>query len=134
MAMDVLIAFVTTSDPWSERMGKDAGPAGTVTAAKALLPEAVYLLHTNDTAENMRRTKEFLERELTPCPRNPEAYKGRMECLDLRAISYFQDLAKEKFAAYRLRLKLILEEAYLDGDKKIDIRSRSGAAGGGGQL
>ncbi len=200
--MNVLIAFVTKSDPWPEEKGKDAGPAGTVTAVKALRPEAVYLLHTNETVDNMQKTKAFLEKDIAsppriihegfkldlsdstdyqrlkdvippvlrkiagenpgkhlnlvsgltqpriifalslsasvlngalwevnppkenPWPKDQDGYMKRMECLDLRVISYFRELAKEKSDAIRLHLNLTLEEAYLDKDKKIGIRRR----------
>lgn len=61
--MKVLIGFVSKSDPWPE--GKQSeGPAQIVTAAKALTPDAIYLLHTASTINNARQTKEFLAKEL----------------------------------------------------------------------
>lgn len=74
--MKVLIGFVSKSDPWKI---KNEGPALIVTAAKALAPDVVYLLHTNDTKENAARTETFLHDNLNP---KPEIYSDGF-CLDI---------------------------------------------------
>lgn len=56
--MKVLIAFVTTNDPWSDKPG---GPAQTVTAALALNPGAIHLIYTQITRNNYNRTIEYLK-------------------------------------------------------------------------
>ena len=55
---DVLIGFVTNHDPVSPR-----GLANIVTAAKALTPQVVYLLYTEQTEDNYKKTKRWLESE-----------------------------------------------------------------------
>jgi hypothetical protein len=57
--MDVLIGFVTQSDPWQK---EEEGPASIVTAARALCPGYIYLLYSESTQENAKRTREFLEK------------------------------------------------------------------------
>jgi hypothetical protein len=47
LVQDVLIGFVTTSDP-----GSDRGPANIITVAKAKLPQVIYLLYTDATQAN----------------------------------------------------------------------------------
>lgn len=47
LVQDVLIGFVTTSDP-----GTDRGPASIITVAKAKLPQVIYLLYTDATRAN----------------------------------------------------------------------------------
>lgn len=55
--MDVLIGFVTTSDPWQKEA---EGPASIVTASRALCPDYIYLLYSKSTQENAERTRQFL--------------------------------------------------------------------------
>jgi len=59
--MGVLIAFVTPSDP-AENPHKP-GPASVLTAVKALRPQYIYLLYTNLTEENLRKTKQKIEED-----------------------------------------------------------------------
>jgi len=61
LVRDVLIGFVTTSDPGSER-----GPANIITVAKAKLPQVIYLLYTDTTQANRDALHEWLraDREL----------------------------------------------------------------------
>lgn len=47
LVQDVLIGFVTISDP-----GTDRGPASIITVAKAKLPQVIYLLYTDATQAN----------------------------------------------------------------------------------
>jgi hypothetical protein len=60
VAVQVLISFVTTSDPWPARK-KKLGPASTVTAALALQAPYVHLLYTRGTETNFRKTATFLQ-------------------------------------------------------------------------
>lgn len=58
--MDVLVAFVTKHDPQSDR-----GPAQTVTAAKAIEPQQICLLYTDETESPCRETVDWLSRDST---------------------------------------------------------------------
>lgn len=61
LVQDVLIGFVTTSDP-----GSDRGPANIITVAKAKLPQVIYLLYTDATQANRDSLLKWLkaDREL----------------------------------------------------------------------
>ena len=54
LVRDVLIGFVTTSDPGSER-----GPANIITVAKAKLPQVIYLFYTDITEANCAALHEW---------------------------------------------------------------------------
>lgn len=56
LVQDVLIGFVTTSDPGSER-----GPANIITVAKAKLPQVIYLLYTEATRANREALLKWLQ-------------------------------------------------------------------------
>ena len=56
--MDILVAFVTKHDPESDR-----GPAQTVTAAKALEPQQICLLYTEETEAACQNTVDWLSRD-----------------------------------------------------------------------
>lgn len=60
--MRVLIAFITTHDPWED---EEKGPAQAITAAKALEPKFIHLLYTDSTKSNFEATREFLEENLS---------------------------------------------------------------------
>lgn len=51
----VLIAFVTPSEP-----GSDRGPASIPTLAKAKSPDFIYLIHTESTADNVEHVEEWI--------------------------------------------------------------------------
>lgn len=72
--MDVLIAFVTTNDPWPPNKNKE-GPAQTVTAAKALNPQFVHLIYTDSTSGNFQDTEAFLKKGLNPMPLQIQGHK-----------------------------------------------------------
>jgi len=65
---DVLVGFVTTSDPATER-----GPANIITVAKAELPQVLYLLYTKETEENLKALIEWIkfDEELAKAQVNP---------------------------------------------------------------
>jgi hypothetical protein len=56
LVQDILIGFVTTSDP-----GTDRGPANIITVAKAKLPQVIYLLYTDATQANRNALLEWLK-------------------------------------------------------------------------
>jgi len=56
LVQDVLVGFVTPSDP-----GTDRGPANIITVAKAKLPQALYLFHTHDTQANVEALKNWIQ-------------------------------------------------------------------------
>jgi hypothetical protein len=56
LVQDVLIGFVTTSDP-----GTDRGPANIITVAKAKLPQVIYLLYTDATEANRDALRAWIE-------------------------------------------------------------------------
>lgn len=56
IVQDVLIGFVTNHDPQSLR-----GLANIATAVKALSPQVVYLLYTEETRPNYEQTKQWIE-------------------------------------------------------------------------
>lgn len=56
LVRDVLIGFVTTSDPATSR-----GPANIITVAKAKLPQVIYLLYTKETRGNRDALLQWLK-------------------------------------------------------------------------
>ena len=83
LVQDVLIGFVTTSDP-----GTDRGPANIITVAKAKLPQVIYLLYTNTTKANYKALLEWLKHD-------PELARLTVqECkLDLPDVTDYEKLA-----------------------------------------
>jgi hypothetical protein len=71
LVQDVLVGFVTPSDP-----GTDRGPANIITVAKAKLPQALYLFHTHDTQANVEALKNWIQSD-------PDLAKAKVETISL---------------------------------------------------
>lgn len=84
---DVLIGFVTTSDPASER-----GPANIFTVAKAYRPQVAYLLHTQETKANFQSLCEWFAQD--PELRDTKIVNDDRLCLDLPDITDYGKLAE----------------------------------------
>lgn len=87
MVQDVLIGFVTTSDPASER-----GPANIFTVAKAHRPQVAYLLHTQETKANFQSLCEWFAQD--PELRDTKIVNDDRLCLDLPDITDYGKLAE----------------------------------------
>lgn len=83
LIQDVLIGFVTPSDP-----GTDRGPANIITVAKAQLPQVLYLLHTHTTQANLEALKDWIQSD-------PELSQAKVEpiLLDLPDPTKYEELA-----------------------------------------
>ncbi len=96
--MDVLIAFVTPSDPQSKNPNRP-GPAQTVTAAKALEPDCIHLLYTSLTKPNMEETKEFLSKD--PKLKKTEIIAHKLDLPDARDYQRLKELVPDLLKSIR---------------------------------
>lgn len=87
LVQDVLIGFVTTSDPASER-----GPANIFTVAKAYRPQVAYFLHTRETKPNFQSLCEWFAQD--PDLRETMIVNEDWLCLDLPDITDYGKLAE----------------------------------------
>lgn len=83
LVQDVLIGFVTTSDP-----GSEPGPANIITVAKAKLPQVICLLYTDTTQANYVALCEWLKAD-----RDLAGAKVREFKLDLPDVTDYERLA-----------------------------------------
>ncbi|HID11463.1 MAG TPA: hypothetical protein EYP17_09220, partial [Candidatus Latescibacteria bacterium] len=85
--MDVLIGFVTTSDPESPE-----GPAQIVTAAKALEPDYIHLLYTPLTEPNWEKTRQFLANDPQLQEAGTKIVSHKLDLPDARDYEHLKEL------------------------------------------